>query len=66
MKIEIHIKDTAPTGKRVGFRNLYLESCRVYKEPGDGLRLDNLAVAAAVAFGDKAKDFISKAKEVYK
>lgn len=62
MKIEIHIRDTASNGKRVGMRNLFLESCRVYKESGDGLRLDNLAIPAFGWFNEKAKEFVKLAR----
>ena len=62
MKIEIHIRDTASNGKRVGMRNLFLESCRVYKESGDGLRLDNLAISAFGWFNEKAKEFVKLTK----
>lgn len=55
MKIEIHIRDTKSNGKRVGGRACYVESCRVFKEAGDGLRLDNLAVTASRWFLIAAK-----------
>lgn len=63
MKIEIHIKDTDNSGKKIGFKNLYMESCRVYKEPKDGLRLDNLSQAAYSWFFSFGNSFVKAIKE---
>ena len=62
MKIEIHIRDSYANGKKLGRRRLMLESCRVYKESGDGLRLDNLAIPAFGWFNEKAKEFVKLTK----
>lgn len=63
MKIEIHIRDTDKHGKRVGMANLFLESCKVYKEAGDGLRLDNFAVFVQSYFNEKAKEVTKAMRE---
>jgi len=63
MKIEIHIRDTDKTGKRVGKRNAFVESCRVYKEAGDGLRLDNLAIPAYAYFKKASDDLVDAWKK---
>lgn len=59
MKIEIIIRDTNSHGKRLGKRNCYLESCRVYKQAGDGLRLDNVAPLAYRWFHGAAMVFLN-------
>lgn len=58
MKIEIHIRDSAANGKKLGRRRLMLESCRVYKEAGDGLRLDNVAPVAYAFFKSACMVFL--------
>lgn len=58
MKIEIHIRDSYANGKKIGRRRLILESCRVYKEAGDGLRLDNVAPVAYAFFKSACMVFL--------
>lgn len=58
MKVEIHIRDTNCNGKRVGMRNAFVESVRVFKESGDGLRLDNLAPLAQGYFKAKSLELV--------
>lgn len=58
MKIEIHIRDSYANGKKIGRRRLMLESCRVYKEAGDGLRLDNVAPGAYAFFKSACMVFL--------
>lgn len=58
MKIEIHIRDSYANGKKLGRRRLMLESCRVYKEAGDGLRLDNVAPVAYAFFKSACMVFL--------
>lgn len=43
--------------------NLYLESCRVFKECGDGLRLDNFAAFAQSYFNSKAVEITKMMRE---
>lgn len=60
MKIEIHLRDTMPNGKRINQRRACrLESCRVYREAGDGLRLNNIAHLALQWFQAAALCFIN-------
>lgn len=63
MKVEIHFRDSDKTGKRVGMRNLFMESCKVYKEPGDGLRLDNFAVFVQAYFNEHGKEVAKAMRE---
>ena len=58
MQIEIHIRDSYANGKKIGRRRLTLESCRVYKEAGDGLRLDNVAPVAYTFFKSACMVFL--------
>jgi len=60
MKIEVKIKETKAEKK--ANRRLVLESCRVFAEPGDGLRLANLAVFAERLFRGTARCLISSGK----
>jgi len=59
VRIEIHLRDTNCQGKRLGGKKCVLESCRVYREAGDGVRLNNLAVLAAKWFQGAALLFIN-------
>ena len=42
MLIRIELRDIDPHGKRMGGK-VVMSSCRVVKQAGDGLRMDNLA-----------------------
>ena len=45
MLIQIELRDTTPQAKRLGGGRIVMPVCRVIRQPGDGLRLDNLAPA---------------------
>lgn len=45
MLIQIELRDTTPQAKRLSGGRIVMPSCRVIRQAGDGLRLDNLAVA---------------------
>lgn len=59
MKIEIHLRDGNAQGHKLGQGRLLMESCRVYREAGDGLRLNNMAVAAQAYFSAMTKVFVN-------
>ena len=59
MKIEIHLRDTKTNGKRIGGRACVIESCRVFRESGDGVRLSNLATLAYKWFFGAALAFVN-------
>lgn len=62
MKIEIHIRDTNAQGEKIGFKNIRMESCRVYKEPKDGLRLDNLVISSYSWFLNLGNEYVNSVK----
>ena len=47
MLIQIEIRDTAPNGKRYPGKKCTLSKFNVYRQAGDGLRLNNLSTQAA-------------------
>jgi len=60
MKIEIILRDTDTHGKRIKRRRAcVIESCRVYRQAGDGLRLNNLATLAHKWFLGAALAFVN-------
>ena len=59
MRIEIVLRDTKPNGKRIPNRACVVESCRVFKQAGDGLRLDNVAPMAHKWFLGAALAFVN-------
>lgn len=42
MLIQLELRDTTPQSKRLGGK-VYMPYCRVVRQSGDGLRLDNIA-----------------------
>ena len=59
MRIEITLRDTKPNGQRIPRRACVIESCRVFKQAGDGLRLDNVAPIAYKWFLGAALAFVN-------
>lgn len=45
MLIQIELRDTDCHGKRIGNSRVHMSSCRVVRQPGDGLRMENIAPA---------------------
>lgn len=45
MLISIELHDKSPQGKRLGKSAIVMTSCRVFRQSGDGIRLNNLAPA---------------------
>jgi len=43
--IQIELRDTDSHGKRLGSSKVHMSYCRVFKQAGDGIRMDNLAGA---------------------
>lgn len=44
MLIQVELRDTSPQAKRLRGGRIVMPSCRVLRQPGDGLRLSNLAI----------------------
>lgn len=45
MLIQIELRDTDFHGKRLGNSRVHMSACRVVRQPGDGLRMENIAPA---------------------
>ena len=59
MLIQIEIRDTNPQGKRFKGKKCVLSKFNVYRQAGDGLRLNNLAMQAASWFKGAAMLFLN-------
>ena len=59
MLIQIEIRDTNPQGKRFEGKKCVLSKFNVYRQAGDGLRLNNLATQAASWFKGAAMLFLN-------
>ena len=59
MLIQIEIRDTNPQGKRFAGKKCVLSKFNVYRQAGDGLRLNNLANQAASWFKVAAMLFLN-------
>ena len=43
MLVQIELRDTTPQAKRLSGGRIVMSVCRAYRQPGDGIRLNNLA-----------------------
>ena len=59
MLIQIEIRDTNPHGKRFEGKKCVLSKFNVYRQAGDGIRLNNLAMQAASWFKGAAMLFLN-------
>ena len=59
MLIQIEIRDTNPQGKRFEGKKCVLSKFNIYRQAGDGLRLNNLANQAASWFKGAAMLFLN-------
>ena len=45
MLIQVELRDTDSHGRRLGNSKVHMSFCRVIRQPGDGLRMENIAPA---------------------